>query len=360
MKKYEEFLNEVLLHPNIKELKDGDTIISYRKYIYRIGNSVDLQNIIKDLDLKDNVDIEDVDKYEILDYILDSIPEALIFTDYNEKEQEINYHLTDMYYSVDPYISKHFIETLKTLKKYKISWINIFEESLYLGDGYERKPFHIDSLIDNFTKDIKIKKIPKYIYHGTSANYLNKILKTGLRYGNSSNFTFVYDKNKYLFFTSYKNEAIFYAENTAEKQNSFPIILKIDTDCIDVNKVDKDYDFYYDFIRKGNEYFDNIIRNYGNGGSDLRLQHLHDKYIGATYRKFSYNGNILPYYIDTIYYKTDPESNFDYYYDQEDFKTFLEIVDTAEDFGNDYSNYLLDEDILDSYTEDDEDDENNE
>lgn len=350
MKKYEQFINEILMHPTFKELKDHETVISYRKYIY-VLNDDSIKEIIKDFNIPDDY----TEDYEIMDYLRESNPEVLIFSNVRKYEKEINFIISDSYYSIDPYISKQFIETLKTLKTVGIEWINIYEDSAYDEEG-DQKTFHIDNLIDNFTKDIKIRKLPKYVYHGTSANRLEKILKIGLRNNKESNFKNIYYDNNYLFFTSYKNEAIFYAERAAQIKNSFPVILKIDTSCIDTARVDKDYDFYYDYIGRGNEYFDEIKANLGNYevGEEKILQHLHDKYIGATYRKFSYDGHILPYYIDEIFYKTDPDSDFSNSFEQEDFKTFLEIIDYAEDVGYDYHDYFLDRDLID-YNENDED-----
>lgn len=348
------FLNEILIHPDYsnidKENNEKYIIISYDKYIYMVSEDMDIEeneeyiNTFKKLFDHDFDDIED-----LISYLREERADVIILEwDLNE-DDVLKYSPSDRY-NIDYNVSKQFIETIKTLKKeLNVEFVSVFENYMD-NDDYkdENKEYiFIDSIISNFNKDLKVTKLPKIVYHGTDSDSLMKILKIGIRPNrNKSNFKDVYKDNDYIYLSSNKVDSIYYANMSSNISKSFPVILEIDTSCIDIDKIDKDYDFYTDYIGKGNDYFDRIYNKsktiYSRETKQF-LYNLHDKYIGATYRKFSYKGSILPKYITKIYYKQNIESDFDWKYSKEDFDTFMKIIDYAQCVGYNNEEFYLDE-----------------
>jgi len=362
IKSYYTYLNEILIHPDYSNIdcenNEKYIIISYDKYIYMICEDVDVDkydeylNIFKKLFGKEFNDIDD-----LMEFLREERADVIILN-WDSKEDVLKYHIS-LNYNMDYYISKQFIETIKTLQqKLKVSYLSVFENYMDNNDDkYDNKEYiFIDSIISNFNKDLKVTKLPKIVYHGTDSDSFMKILKIGIRPNrNKSNFKNVYKNNNYIYLSSNKIDSIFYANNSANISKSFPIIMEIDTSCIDIDKIDKDYDFYTDYIGKGNDYFDDIYNKsksiYSRENKHF-LNNLHDKYIGATYRKFSYKGSILPKYITKIYYKENIESDFDSEYSKDDFDTFMKIIEYAQDMGFDNEDFYLDEDSMIEYFED--------
>lgn len=208
-----------------------------------------------------------------------------------------------------------------------------------IGDNelYHNESNSIDILIENFTKDLKVRKIPKYVYHGTCTKNIRNILKLGLKPNSGeSNFKNIYHENDYIYLSSDITDSFYYATNSASRTKSYPIILSIDTSCIDINNVSFDYDFYAKFIGDGNEYFDDLINKEKNQEKNHELQELKNKYIGSTYRKFSYKKRIPTKYIKYILYMNSSEDEFESYYENNDFDDFLTMLYNVEDVQLEY------------------------
>lgn len=344
--KFNNFLLEKLAHPDFNDFKKCKYIISYKKYIYFIPDNIEEQDneLFKELLFKLDFSDWNDNIYDLLSDIKEDRPDIILLEKHNNNEVYFSVSLGS---SVDISISKEFIDTLKVLAKNGVEYLNVQETTISdVVEEYHNETFNIDLIIDNFEKDLKFKKLPEYVYHGTSSDRLESILKIGLRQEHKSNFDKVYFKNKYLFFSSNILDAYFYADNAAKNDNSFPIILEISRDAFDINLVDKDYDFFIDYINKGNFYFYDLYRKSRRGFQDgpekeKVLSHLHDKYIGATYRKFSYKGNIFPKYIMAMFIKDSYDSGkFDTEIDGNDLKDYVEYFDWLEEMGYDKEYYI--------------------
>lgn len=337
--KFNDFLNEVILHPDFNSIKESEecTIIAFRKYIY-IVDDYDTKGIIRiytDI-LKElgtyKGETEDIKNEEVSNLIRDlqenypnvvifhyetSTPDTLKIDVYDEFTQDIN-------------SSKFFIDVIKELKnKLGVDTLEMYETVGYNNTETIEKRVYIDNLIDSFTKEVQFRKIPKYVYHGTSVKYLENILKLGLRPNISpSNFKNIKHKN-YSFLTGEKTSAMFHAGKAGNINNMPPVIIEIDTSGIDISKIDFDYDFFKTYIgdKGDHEIYSKIEPHYISDKNEV-LKYLKNKYIGSTYRKFGYGGVIMPKFITKIYYNSSNEYNdFNDYSLKEEFKKFLEMVD---------------------------------
>lgn len=331
--KYNTFLNEKLVHPDFGVSdEDSYNIFSYKKYILFIPNEVAWENLNMLLDGDDKekyekvCDLLDIDKSDIStysnfeEYICEERPDIINLT-WTKGKNDI-FMAMCLGFNQDPHVSKHFIDTLKTLKKeIGVEWIEV-SEYMFGKEGEEYphdETFNIEDIISNFSKDIKVRKLPNYVFHGTSTNYLRQILFKGLIPGKGeTNFKNIYHKNR-LFYTSSLAEAQFYARTASSNVGGIPIIFGITTKNFDLSKIDLDYDFYVDYIKRGHEEFDDIYY-YSKHSNVDRLENtpvgsfkkLKDKYIGATYRKFSYVGNVYPKNLVSLLYSTSwDEETFD-------------------------------------------------
>jgi hypothetical protein len=81
---------------------------------------------------------------------------------------------------------------------------------------------------------------PDWAYHGTNSEALESILKYGLNPSedNATNWNFAFSDKIYL--TTRENLAIFHANNSASKQKSNPILLRVQIP--DKNRITADYD----------------------------------------------------------------------------------------------------------------------
>jgi len=373
------FLNEKLIHPkfNPDYSVDDYAILSFKKYILFIPqNDIWNLNIKKSKlkKLKKLLNIKSTDNLSLDEYIREERPD-IIFFDWKTNTNVLNLSL-GISFNQDINTSKDFIDTLKFLKnKLNIQYLDVNEVGFQQNgeEIYYENTFNISDLITNFNKDIKVRKLPKYVYHGTTSEYLNKILSVGLRPGKSkTNFDRIYHHDR-LFYTSSVIEAAFYATNSVLQQNKgFPIILKISTDNFDTSKIDLDYDFYIDYIKRGHSHYNEI---YYNSKSNLinklkekpikSLKKLKDKYIGATYRKFSYLGHIYPKNIISVLYS---ESYNNEKFEEEiviknNKKEIIDFFDWSEEFYSGQNEYYLDYDAYleyqNEYNENDEIEENN-
>jgi len=370
--KYNNFLNEKVIHPDfdVDFSEESYKIISYKKYIFFMIQNDSWENISAiedDENLKPILELLDIPNldtdYTLEEYISEERPDIIVLT---WEKESINLNIfMNLEFNQDPKISKHFIDTLKVLrKKLNVKWLNISE--YMFGENGEEYPqdenIFIDNIIDNFNKDIKVRKIPKTVYHGTTSNYLQRILKIGLRPNEKSNFNNINHDDR-IFYTSSKADAQFYTNKSTNNVGGIPIILEISTKNMDTSKIDLDYDFYVDYIKQGHEKYDEIY--YASKHSSVNkledktsenLKKLKDKYIGATYRKFSYVGNMFPKEIIKIWYSESWDNEiFDEYFDEplKDTYSMLEFFDYIKQMYGDeyYADYMAYQEYLEEEEE---------
>lgn len=333
-------VNEVLIHPDFSTVtEDGHyIIIALQKFVYfcEWDNDEIIQNVAKNINKTLNIKFKlniDNDFLSIVQEIKDYLPNVLVFDYDMNNSNTLNFEIINEFQQ-DINSSKYFIDVLKFLKEIlNINTIHIVE-SIENVDGSDsdmlENYYIIDTLIEEWEKDIKYRKLAKYVYHGTSLKYLKNILNVGLRPNlSNSNYMHITHKNR-IFLTSDKTNAMFHANKAARNTNAPPIILKIDTTNLDLSKIDFDYDFYVNYISDRDNFMGNnkTQKNY----NPKTLSHLKNKYIGSTYRKFSYIGSILPKNIIEIYYNLDNNYfDFDSSINKEEFKDFLEMYDYLRD-----------------------------
>jgi len=337
-------------------------ILSYKKYILFIPEKISdedfsSEEFAKEFNkLRELLDIEEGFNSTLDEYIQER-PDIIMLS-WETGNKDVGLYVTQSF-NQDPAISKHFIDTLKVLaKKINVEWLEITEYSF--GPDNEEIPhennFYIDDLINNFNKDIKVRKMPKTVFHGTSTNHLKNILKIGLRPDKTpTNFKNIYHTDR-TFYTSSKAEAQYYTSQATNNIGGIPIILEVSTKNMDTSKIDIDYDFYVDYVKQGHEEYDDVYHasrhasrhhsvNKLNDTPVENLKKIKNKYIGATYRKFAYVGNIFPKEIIKIWYsKVWNNETFEEYFDEPLVNTsdMLEFFGWVEEmFGDEYyANYM--------------------
>lgn len=170
--------------------------------------------------------------------------------------------------------------------------------------------YHKDEIIEKYGKVFnKSERLPESVFHGTSSQFLDDILKRGI-IPKKENSVFKVEHDYYIFLTTSFKSAEFYAKMSVSRDFNIktnPVIVEIDSSKIDKDKILFDYDFYTKFIGKGNKVYDDIIKSlepsYPSKSRD-NLAYMWDKNLKAPlYKKFGYNGRILPTKIKNIYIK---------------------------------------------------------
>jgi len=352
MKNFKNYITEVLLHnPTKNKIENHTNFISFKKYIFTISDDASPDEILElvknlykyGLTIDDDKKIDDYDDISEIFELIRENPQVLLLSVYNGV---LNFDLGAVStYTIEPKIYNHFIETLKTLKQeYSFEKVSFYENIYDNEMEYdEEETYYIDDLISNFNSELKTKKITKYVYHGTSTDNLKKIMKIGLRSGYNSNWKNIYDSNKYSFFSTNKNDSIFYARKSAYETKSFPVILKISSSSIDINDIDFDYDFYTTNVCNGHIYYDAMYdcsawNTIEEQKQTAKLSHLKNKMIGATYKKFAYSGNIYPKYIKSVIYSETPQEKMENETDEINY--FIDMVDFIEEYHG-FDDYVL-------------------
>jgi hypothetical protein len=173
----------------------------------------------------------------------------------------------------------------------------------------EGEIYHKDELLKRFGKNYnKQTKLPDKIYHGTTSQYIENILKEGLK-TNSDKSVWRVKNKKYIFFTTSFKSAEFYSNMSANlrQDNGFhdQIILEINSDRIDKDKIVFDFDFYSDFVGKGNDEYNKMLKSLQKPptGEELSYTKLSNKNKGGEFGKFGYEGIVLPTKINKIHFK---------------------------------------------------------
>lgn len=359
-------LNELYINTfNDNELNKPEYVIIIGKNtVYFVdGDDAKSRDQLEEIVDKEGYKIDDYDELDIYYFqreINENYPQVITFY-WKTNSDTLEYYVPTINHIPDFRVSKHLIDALKLLKKKidYIKWLDVYEFTFEYDTEVEHEDrFLIDDLINNYEK-IKNTKLPELVYHGTCTKYLPKILKTGLvsflKAGiPKPNFEDI--EHSRLSLTSNILDAYFYASNAANTTKSFPVILEINSKGIDVNKISFDYDLYNDYIGVGDEEFDEIKARSERISRERKhtLKHLKDKYIGATFRKFSYDGRIMPKWIINIYYKSSYEdthfNNVIKTSNKDEVDEFLEMVEWIKDvYGYDNDEYFLNIDDYNYY-----------
>lgn len=196
---------------------DGDTVVAHQGNIWRFTDSKNpklLQDIMSATGLEDVSDWDDIESE-----VMENRPDIFIgrITDDNYLQS-----ISDEEFSHgqnSPLIKK-------VVNHYKLQ-------------GYKSAPDY-EGNEEIYWKSELTGELPEYAYHGTNSAALENILKYGLNPSeeNATNWNFAFGDKIYL--TTKEAYAIFHANNSASKQQSRPILLRIEIP--DKNRITADYD----------------------------------------------------------------------------------------------------------------------
>ena len=170
--------------------------------------------------------------------------------------------------------------------------------------------YHKDDIIKKYGMEFnKRTKLPDVVYHGTSSEFIDGILKRGIQ-PKMDNTIFNVKHDKYIFLTTSFETAKRYSRMSVGRDFNLKtkqIVLEIKSDRLDKDKIIFDFDFYNKFVGKGNDVYDKIISDTSDtfvNKKDLMFANISNKNMGGLYKKFGYNGIILPTKINKIHIKT--------------------------------------------------------
>lgn len=279
------YLNEMMVVG--KKPQDGDYIIAFDKWIWAINDDMNINEqtrIIKQIIEQLKNDLGD-EKTQDLDRLLDS--DAYDFV--SELEEEISdvlvgliekrtLHLLNRYNQFDPKSSPLVKKVVNQLKLRTAS----YEEDM-------------DSTQKRISKNKMIGKIPDIGYHGTTTDYLERIMAIGLRPRESeSNYKKrgIYHDDL-VFFSTRIGEAMHHAVHTANVVGGVPVILEFTIP--DKDLIIADYDI---------EKLTGSDRHYTGMGEPNKNSISYNKDPDKLSRQFGiygYKGNIKPVFIKKVY-----------------------------------------------------------
>lgn len=147
----------------------------------------------------------------------------------------------------------------------------------------------------------QIQNIPlaNPVYHGTAERWLSLILTKGLKTDGTHSNWGVQNKG-FTFMAADFATAEEYAQNAARRGASKPVVLEIDTNCIDKNNIVLDYDFVVSYSSDPENSPYNVTNNNrkafyrGNVASNQKAN-------GTKYNKFGYKGVVMPNAIKAVF-----------------------------------------------------------
>jgi len=277
--KYYKLVSEMIFRHNSS---DGNYIIAWREGIWRISDEEDQETYKKiSKALGSDEEIDNLD--DIISYIEDKRPDVFIGT-ISGKDELRPYTTNGFTYGPDSPLVRKIMKMLNL--------------SLYIDENDENS--------DVTFVDKKIPRYPEFAYHGTSVKAALKIIKFGLRPDTDiENWEFKF--NDRVFLTTRKSDAIFHANNAADKQQSLPILFRFKIP--DPNLISLDYDVAVAFgdLEKEPEY-EKIRNRFPNANYEVEM--------GKSVRKnspktdftravgtFSYKGRIPASFINIMSYR---------------------------------------------------------
>lgn len=225
MKTFKEYsrdlLTEVFVIGN-KKANEGDHVVAYNKWVW-VFDDEDFDKYKDDIMKK----IRTKEKFEIPDDIRDYVDENNTDIIYGTVERDKYLNIVGKSDFRQSVLSTDLHKVLKALK------LKGIETSYTSFSGEVDGEFR--EAVWEFGKSIKSQTF----YHGTSYNYINNMLKTGIRATGKTNYNDIVHENK-VFITVKQDKAYYHAENSANENNSFPLIISLKIP--DPDKLVLDYD----------------------------------------------------------------------------------------------------------------------
>jgi hypothetical protein len=279
--KYYSLVSEMILRHNNSE---GVQVIAWKDGIWRISNEEDeeiYEKISKDLGFPETFD----NFYDIVEYIENSRPDVFVGT-ITGKEELSPYFKSSFTYGPDSPLIRKVMKMLGL--------------TLYVDSSSDEESTDVTYV------DKEIPRHPQFAYHGTTVSAALKIIKFGLRPDNDiENWKFKFDDR--VFLTTRKIDAIFHANNAANKQKSLPILFRFKIP--DPSLIASDYDVAVAFgeldkepsYKKIREIYPNA--NYEvEAGKNVKKMSPKTDFTRAT-GTFSYKGRIPASFINDMGYR---------------------------------------------------------
>lgn len=184
----------------------------------------------------------------------------------------------------------------------------------------------IYSMIEDEEEYIEIDTENEKYFHGTSINYLDSILKIGIKPTDKNNFDI--EHNDKIFLTNNIEKAYFHAKKSALKNKSFPIILEIKIP--DKTKIGLDYDLAIDVFGVDSD----EVKELGFDDVFYKSNSIKSLATGTSYKEEGFGDLVNK--IGIVSYKGRiPTSHIKYiWFDDENYGTF-------------YNDYIINGEILD-------------
>jgi hypothetical protein len=310
---------------------EGRNIIAHRGNIWRFE---DVPSESMQTDIIEHIGIEQDDKewYDVEQYIIEERPDVFIGNITSDKYLESKSWNEFTHSSSSPLIKQ-------LINHFKLYGFRIDDE-----EGYPLQQYHRSELKGQY---------PDVAYHGTNIKALQQIIKYGLNpsEGNSSNWPFRFNDKIYM--TVNKNLAIFHANNSANKQKSQPILLKIRIP--DKNKITIDYDVAKTYGLEADsdeEGYGQRIKQHTSSHDIKRMDQIKKHSAKTNFTKvsgvFAYKGRIPVKFIEWIGYKNDEElglnnNNLQVLQDKDQWPKFVEMMDNFNFYDPDYEEETYEE-----------------
>lgn len=292
----EYYLNEMLVIGN--KPKENDHIIAFDKWIWILSEEdqelqTKMEDIVDKLSAVESGDIEYIknnigdDIWSFLQAVIENFGDVLV-GQVNGK----NLYLHKGQFQLDPKSSVLIKKVVTQLKLSKAS---------YMDDA--------ESTTVNVTKKKITGNIPSIAYHGTSSNYFDKIMRTGLRASQADS---NYEKQgivhyDLVFFSTRFGEAMDHGIYTANLKGGRSIVLELEIP--NKNLVIPDYDV--EKLTGTDQYYSDIYGK-ANGTSYKKDPFKLSKEFGI----YGYKGRIPASFIKKVYVAMEDKD----YYEVKDFK----------------------------------------
>ena len=206
-------LNEMIVRGD----KDGNYIVAFRKYIWRFDDSPS-EEVHSEMNRVLKIDSDWDDFYDLTDD-LDSRSDVLLGT-IDDNDSLFLHSLGS--FKFDPQSS---ILVKKVVKELGLS-------SVSYGTHDEDE--------EHVSKWAIKGEIPKRVYHGTSTNYIQSLMRFGLVPDKEETNYEGISHPEAVFFSSRKDEALMHAKHTARKVGGLPVVIELTVP--DKNLIIPDYD----------------------------------------------------------------------------------------------------------------------
>jgi len=279
--KYYSLVSEMILRYNNN---DGKYVIAWKDGVWKISNDEDVdvyEKLCKNLSFTETF----YDIYDIIEYIENYRPDIFVGT-ITRKDELHPYFKSSFTYGPDSPLIR---------KVMRILGLSLYVDSS--GDEENTDVTYVNK---------EIPRYPQFAYHGTTVSAALKIIKFGLRADTDiENWKFKF--NDRVFLTTRKIDAIFHANNAANKQKSLPVIFRFKIP--DPSLISLDYDVAVAFgeldkepsYKRIREIFPNA--NYElEAGKNVKKMSPKTDFTRAT-GTFSYKGRIPASFINEMGYR---------------------------------------------------------